>query len=404
MIFVTVGTHEQPFNRLVQKIDELKKDGTIREDVIIQTGFSTYEPKYCQWSKLIPYQQMVKNVADARVVITHGGPASFIMPLQMGKTPIVVPRQHQFNEHVNDHQVEFARNVAQRMGTIIPVEDIDTLGDIITNYYQIVAGIEMLAGWAGGCKKRIAHSHNTQCEQVQADKWLRPLFYLLYTDAFACGEDAGKWLFGTRSFIVLNNGRNLEKFAFDPHLREKMRLRYKIDSELAFGHVGGFNPQKNHKFVLDVFRAIIQEEPNAKCFFIGTGPLKNVIEKQSTDLKDNIIFVGNTDEVPAYLDMMDGMILPSLFEGLPLVAIEWQINGLPCILSDTITLQCAVTDELKFMSLDVSPYQWARRIIIDAKKNAAVRAEKSAESKEMVKRAGFDISENVKLLEKAYTE
>ena len=107
----------------------------------IQTGFSTYKPKYCQWSKLISYQQMVKNVADARIVITHGGPASFIMPLQIGKTPIVVPRQHQFNEHVNDHQVEFARNVAQRMGTIIPVEDIETLGDIITNYDQIVAGM-----------------------------------------------------------------------------------------------------------------------------------------------------------------------------------------------------------------------------------------------------------------------
>ena len=105
MIFVTVGTHEQPFNRLIQKIDELKKDGIINEDVIIQTGFSTYEPKYCQWSKLIPYQQMVKNVADARIVITHGGPASFIMPLQIGKTPIVVPRQHQFGEHVNDDQI-----------------------------------------------------------------------------------------------------------------------------------------------------------------------------------------------------------------------------------------------------------------------------------------------------------
>ena len=124
MIFVTVGTHEQPFNRLIQKVDELKKDGVITEDVIIQTGFSTYEPKYCQWSKLIPYQQMIKNVADARIVITHGGPASFIMPLQIGKTPIVVPRQHQFNEHVNDHQVEFARNVAKRMGTIIEVEDV----------------------------------------------------------------------------------------------------------------------------------------------------------------------------------------------------------------------------------------------------------------------------------------
>lgn len=74
-------------------------------------------------------------------ILTSGGPASFIMPLQIGKTPIVVPRQHRFNEHVNDHQVEFARNVAQRMGTIIPVEDIETLGDIITNYDQIVAGM-----------------------------------------------------------------------------------------------------------------------------------------------------------------------------------------------------------------------------------------------------------------------
>ena len=81
MIFVTVGTHEQPFNRLVKKIDELKGNGTIQDDVFIQTGFSTYEPKNCQWSKLIPYNQMIKNVEDARIVITHGGPASFIMPL-----------------------------------------------------------------------------------------------------------------------------------------------------------------------------------------------------------------------------------------------------------------------------------------------------------------------------------
>ncbi len=141
MIFVTVGTHEQPFNRLVQKIDEFKKNGVITEDVMIQTGFSTYEPKYCKWSKLIPYQDMVKNVADARIVITHGGPASFIMPLQIGKTPIVVPRQHKFDEHVNDHQVEFARNVAKRMGTIIPVEDIEKLGEVIRHYDQIVANM-----------------------------------------------------------------------------------------------------------------------------------------------------------------------------------------------------------------------------------------------------------------------
>lgn len=157
MIFVTVGTHEQPFNRLIQKVDELKRDGIIKDDVIIQTGFSTYEPKYCQWSKLIPYQQMVKNVADARIVITHGGPASFIMPLQIGKTPIVVPRQHQFNEHVNDHQLEFARNVAQRMGNIILVEDIEKLEKAITDYDSIVCG-----------KQKKAMNHNKKfCEEFE---------------------------------------------------------------------------------------------------------------------------------------------------------------------------------------------------------------------------------------------
>lgn len=142
MIFVTVGTHEQPFNRLIQKIDELKEEGIIQDDVFIQTGFSTFEPKNCKWSKLIPYQQMVENVADARIIITHGGPASFVMPLQIGKTPIVVPRQYQFNEHVNNHQVEFTRNVAQRMGSIISVEDIQMLGEIITNYDQIITKME----------------------------------------------------------------------------------------------------------------------------------------------------------------------------------------------------------------------------------------------------------------------
>lgn len=142
MIFVTVGTHEQPFDRLVKCVDDLKKDGTITEDVIIQTGYSTYEPQYCKWQKLFPYQEMIKLVDSARIVITHGGPSSFIMPLQIGKTPIVVPRRHEFNEHVNDHQVSFAKSVADRMGTIIVVDDMDKLGDIIINYEKIVAGMK----------------------------------------------------------------------------------------------------------------------------------------------------------------------------------------------------------------------------------------------------------------------
>lgn len=142
MIFVTVGTHEQPFDRLIRKVDELKRDGVIAEEVVIQTGYSTYEPKYCQWSKLIPYEQMVKNVEEARIVITHGGPASFIMPLQMGKIPVVVPRQSQYGEHVNDHQVEFTRNVAENMGTIILVEAINELASVISEYDQIVSGMK----------------------------------------------------------------------------------------------------------------------------------------------------------------------------------------------------------------------------------------------------------------------
>lgn len=143
MIFVTVGTHEQPFNRLIQYIDELKKSKIIDDDVIIQTGFSTYEPQYCNWSKLLPYSQMKKNVYNARIVITHGGPASFIMPLQVGKIPIVVPRQSKFNEHVNNHQVEFTKNVANRMGTIIPIIDIGDLENAINNYDLLVSSMQV---------------------------------------------------------------------------------------------------------------------------------------------------------------------------------------------------------------------------------------------------------------------
>ena len=140
MIFVTVGTHEQPFNRLIECIDNLKRDGIITEEVIMQTGYSTYEPQSCTWQKLYPYQEMLRLVEQARIVITHGGPSSFIMPLQIGKIPIVVPRKHEFNEHVNDHQVAFAKAVAERMGTIIVVDDIKQLADIIQNYNSIIKG------------------------------------------------------------------------------------------------------------------------------------------------------------------------------------------------------------------------------------------------------------------------
>ena len=141
MIFVTVGTHEQPFNRLVKAVDDLKADGQIPADesVFIQTGFSTYEPKHCEWSKLLSYEEMQRYVRDARIVITHGGPSSFLAPLQLGKIPLVMPRSVKFGEHVNDHQVEFVNDVAERMGNIIVVHDQHDLAEAIKDYNQICA-------------------------------------------------------------------------------------------------------------------------------------------------------------------------------------------------------------------------------------------------------------------------
>ncbi len=151
MIFVTVGTHEQQFNRLIEEVDRLKGEGIIEDEVIMQTGFSTYEPQYCKWSKLIPYKEMQKNIEEARIVITHGGPASFIAPLQIGKIPIVVPRQKSYDEHVNDHQLEFCKAVEKRMNNIIVVEDIVLLCEQMIGYENLVSNMQ------GG-----AQSHNTK--------------------------------------------------------------------------------------------------------------------------------------------------------------------------------------------------------------------------------------------------
>lgn len=142
LIFVTVGTHEQPFDRLVEYMDNMKRNQLLTEEVVIQTGYSMYEPQYCVWQKLFPYQKMIQLVDKARIVITHGGPSSFIMPLQMGKIPIVVPRQKLYHEHINDHQVNFTQEVAKRMGNIIAVVDINELGQVIFDYDRITRNMK----------------------------------------------------------------------------------------------------------------------------------------------------------------------------------------------------------------------------------------------------------------------
>ena len=142
MIFVTVGNHEQSFERLVKKVDDLKRDKIINEDVIIQKGYTDYEPQYCESYKLVNYNDMQKYLKTARIIITHGGPASFITPLTIGKIPIVVPRQKKFNEHVNNHQIDFVEQVVTRDNTIIPCYDIDDLEGLIKDYDSIVENMK----------------------------------------------------------------------------------------------------------------------------------------------------------------------------------------------------------------------------------------------------------------------
>lgn len=141
MIFVTVGTHEQPFDRLIKCIDQMVADGKIKEEVIIQKGYTDYEPQNCKSYKLIGYDDMQKYIADARIVITHGGPASFVAPLSIGKIPVVVPRQYKYNEHVNDHQLDFAREVEKRMKNIIVAENEESIIDSIINYDEKIKNV-----------------------------------------------------------------------------------------------------------------------------------------------------------------------------------------------------------------------------------------------------------------------
>lgn len=260
--------------------------------------------------------------------------------------------------------------------------------------------IEMAAGWLGGCKKRIAHSHNTKCDQVKVDKLLRPLFYLLYTDAVACGEEAGHWLFENRQFTVLKNGRNINDFLYNEKIRKLMRERLQLDDKIVIGHVGGFFEQKNHKFLIDIFREIIKIEPNARLLLLRAGPLKSKIEDLSRDLSGKVNFLGTTSHVGDYLQAMDGMLLPSLFEGLPLVAIEWQINGLPCLFADTVPKDCGLMPNVEFLSLNESPKMWAFELLNLIRNNSRVKYSKMAIN--VIEDAGFDIKNNAEQLREIY--
>lgn len=152
MIFVTVGTHEQQFDRLVKAVDDLVANGAIVEPVFVQTGYSTYVPQHCGHSQFVPASRMKELMDQADVVITHGGPSSFVEAMAAGKAPVVVPRRAEFGEHVNDHQADFVRIVAERLGGIVPVYNVAELPQAMERAREMSRG-------------EAFHSHNAEfCE------------------------------------------------------------------------------------------------------------------------------------------------------------------------------------------------------------------------------------------------
>ncbi len=260
--------------------------------------------------------------------------------------------------------------------------------------------LELMIAKLNKVHTRIAHSRNTKSNHPFIDKVLRPIFYRSYNLAFACGMEAGNFLFKNRKFELFHNGKDLKKFSFDKTIRNKIRREYHIDDNLAFGNVGNLNYQKNQDFLIKVFYNYHINNPKSLLFIMGEGNKKNELIQLTKDLhiEDSVVFMGNINNINELIQAMDIMLFPSLFEGLPNVVLEWQAAGLPCILSDTITKECKVYDMVYYLPINEGVKEWINciDIIIKSKIN---RTELSTLGCNRLIEYGFEINNNTKKLE-----
>lgn len=149
MIFVTVGTHEQPFDRLIKAIDELKRSNIIWQEVFIQSGYSTYKPQFCDYGDFIGFNEMLGRMSSAEIVITHGGTGSVMLALYHNKIPLVVPRQKKYNEHIDNHQVQFCRMMESKR-KIIAAYEVEELGTAVSNYHRLLQELRNQEAFFGG--------------------------------------------------------------------------------------------------------------------------------------------------------------------------------------------------------------------------------------------------------------
>ena len=269
----------------------------------------------------------------------------------------------------------------------------------------------------------IVHSHNAnffEWGNIIVDKKykIKPLLGYVYDNysmhiniryadyCFACSIDAGKSLFGIKvinrkNFKVLPNAINVNKFIFDPEVRKKNRFGLGIsDKHFVIGHVGRFSPEKNHSFLISVFKKIHDKYSNALLLLVGDGNIRGKIEEQvkNLGLNNNVLFTGIRSDVNNLYQVMDVFVLPSLFEGLGMVAVEAQASGLKCILSDGVPQEAKMTDLVEYLSLSDSVELWAEKIL-----SCVNEYDREKYYKNIIE-AGYDVNETAKWLEKFYLD
>ena len=260
---------------------------------------------------------------------------------------------------------------------------------------------EMIAAKLGGAKIRIPHSHNTTCKMKLADKALRGMFRRNYTNAMACGEAAGRWLFGDKPFTVLLNAIPAEHFHFDGNKRAFARGEYGV-SEDAFVvcHVGTFNEQKNQRFLIEAFALLLKRKPDSVLMLVGEGDLEAVCRERAKALgiEEQVKFLGSLADVSSVLSAADVFALPSLHEGLPLTLIEAQCAGLPCVASVFVTRESKLTNLVSFSGIDRAE-SFAEAL---ASVEAVNREQASDEAIAQIRAAGYDVTNNAETLIKWY--
>ncbi len=242
---------------------------------------------------------------------------------------------------------------------------------IVHSHMDKISGSVMAAAKKAGVKVRIAHSHNIANEGGIAYHIVKDFYGLFVgpncTHRFACSKEAARWMFGDKACeaTVVYNGIDMKKYLPDGETRNALRREMRLENNFIVGHVGRFSQQKNHDFLIDIFREIKKLKTNAKLLLLGEGDLQPRIKEKVRRMKleEDVIFYGTTNKVNEVIQVMDAFVLPSLFEGLGIVLIEAQSAGLYCTASSDVPPLAKISDNIQFLPLSRGAEKWAKAIV-----------------------------------------